>query len=201
MAKLSFTPKSADFGTLKINQTSYKDTLVTFKNTGNDTVRGNISVIGKGFSIDKTNLLIAPMDSVIRTVRFAPAESGKADGMLIITSNDPSSPDTVYLTGIGEIATGVSDNSELPRVFSLSQNYPNPFNPSTTIEFQLPGRATMKITVYNMLGQEVGVIADGEFQAGVHQANWNAKNMPSGAYVYRINAGKYSAVKHMLLVK
>lgn len=95
----------------------------------------------------------------------------------------------------------VQERNLNPSDFRLEQNYPNPFNPSTTIEFQLPERATVKITVYNMLGQEVGVVADGEFQAGVHQANWNATNMPSGAYVYRINAGKYSAVKRMLLVK
>ena len=143
-AQLSYFPKSADFGTLKINQVSHKDTLVVFKNTGNDTVRGTISVVsvaGKGFSIDNKNLLIAPMDSVMRMVRFAPSENGKVNGLLVITSNSPSSPDTVFLTGVGDKTTGVQDNLNIPKSFSLSQNYPNPFNPRTTIEFSLPKRA------------------------------------------------------------
>jgi flagellar hook assembly protein FlgD len=59
----------------------------------------------------------------------------------------------------------------------------------------------VNLTVYNTLGQVVETIVSGELSAGVHQHIWNAGRMPSGAYIYRINAGKYSAVKRMLLVK
>ena len=203
-AQLSYSPKSADFGTLKINQVSHKDTLVVFKNTGNDTVRGTISVVsvaGKGFSIDNKNLLIAPMDSVMRMVRFAPSENGKVNGLLVITSNSPSSPDTVFLTGVGDKTTGVQDNLNIPKSFSLSQNYPNPFNPSTTIEFSLPKRAFVNLTIYNTLGQVVKTLVSSEMESGTHRIIWKANNIPSGIYFYRLNAGNFVETKKMILMK
>ena len=204
MPKLSYFPKFADFGTLKINQVSHKDTLVVFKNTGNDTVRGTISVVsvaGKGFSIDNKNLLIAPMDSVMRMVRFAPSENGKVNGLLVITSNSPSSPDTVFLTGVGDKTTGVQDNLNIPKSFSLSQNYPNPFNPSTTIEFSLPKRAFVNLTIYNTLGQVVKTLVSSEMESGTHRIIWKANNIPSGIYFYRLNAGNFVETKKMILMK
>ncbi len=151
------------------------------------------------FSVTSAKDSIAVGGRKMYIVEFHSNVLGAISDTILFYNSSAISPIGVTLTGM--VVMGVENPEMSPLEFSLSQNYPNPFNPSTTIEFQLPGRATVKITVYNMLGQEVGVIADGEFQAGVHQANWNAKNMPSGAYVYRINAGKYSAVKRMLLVK
>ncbi|MEK7651473.1 MAG: choice-of-anchor D domain-containing protein [Patescibacteria group bacterium] len=200
-AQLSYSPKSADFGTLKINEVSHKDTLVVFKNTGNDTLRGSISIIGKVFSIDSINLLIAPMDSIVKTVRFAPAETGKVSGFLIITSNSPTSPDTVYLTGTGDKTTGVQNNPETPKDFSLSQNYPNPFNPSTTIEFSLPKSSLVNLTIYNMLGQEVKTLINRELNEGIHQVIWNAE-VPSGTYFYRLTTNNgFVVAKKMILMK
>ena len=204
MPKLSYFPKFADFGTLKINQVSHKDTLVVFKNTGNDTVRGTISVVsvvGKGFSIDNKNLLIAPMDSVMRMVRFAPSENGKVNGLLVITSNSPSSPDTVFLTGVGDKTNGVQDNLNIPKSFSLSQNYPNPFNPRTTIEFSLPKRAFVNLTIYNTLGQVVKTLVSSEMEFGTHRIIWKANNIPSGIYFYRLTANNFVETKKMILMK
>jgi len=89
----------------------------------------------------------------------------------------------------------------LPNQFSLDQNYPNPFNPTTTIEFNLPTPSQVEITVYNITGQTVGVIADGYYPAGNHRVDWDAGKLASGVYLYRISAGDFTATKKMILLK
>ena len=87
-------------------------------------------------------------------------------------------------------------------VFNLAQNYPDPFNPSTTIQFTVPynGRAILK--VFNVLGQEVATLFDGEAVAGTnHQVQFNASNLASGIYFYRLEFGGKMQVKKMLLFK
>lgn len=102
-----------------------------------------------------------------------------------------------------------NDIDELPAQFSLHQNYPNPFNPTTTIEFELVQDALVTAKVYNTIGQEVATLANKEeFGEGTNELEFNASNLPSGVYYYKIVAadveGKsvlYSNVKKMLLLK
>jgi hypothetical protein len=89
----------------------------------------------------------------------------------------------------------------IPAEFSLAQNYPNPFNPETTIEFGMPEDAQVKVTVFNVLGQVVTALVDSEMPAGYHVVTWNASDMASGVYFYRIQAGDYTATKRMVLMK
>jgi len=89
----------------------------------------------------------------------------------------------------------------LPNQYELSQNYPNPFNPSTTIRFSLLQVSQIKINIYNMIGEQVATIADGMYEAGYHKVTLNASNLPSGAYVYRIESSDFVKVKKMLLLK
>ena len=105
------------------------------------------------------------------------------------------------MTGFGDMSTGVSDNRNIPNVFSLSQNYPNPFNPSTTIEFSLPKRAFVNLTIYNTLGQVVKTLVSSEMESGTHRIIWKANNIPSGIYFYRLNAGNFVETKKMILMK
>ena len=88
-----------------------------------------------------------------------------------------------------------------PETFELSQNFPNPFNPSTTIEYQLPKDAKVTLKVFNLLGQEVAVLADGEQKAGYYSAQWNARSMSSGVYIYRLYAKEFVQTKKMILMK
>ena len=97
--------------------------------------------------------------------------------------------------------TAVNDNSDLPREFSLSQNYPNPFNPSTVIRFSLPQTSRVTLTVYNILGQRVATLIDGEVQAGIHNINFNANNLASGVYIYRLSGDNINFTKKMVLTK
>ena len=77
----------------------------------------------------------------------------------------------------------------LAKAFSLSQNHPNPFNPLTNIEYYLPRSGEVSLVIYNLLGEEVARLVDGEMPAGSHTAVWNASNVSSGIYFYRLRAG------------
>ncbi len=97
--------------------------------------------------------------------------------------------------------TSVEDGSSLPEDYTLSQNYPNPFNPSTTISFSLPQAGNVKLTVFDALGKTVQEIANKEFSSGNHSINFNAANLTSGVYFYRIEAGSFVQSKKMVLLK
>lgn len=85
--------------------------------------------------------------------------------------------------------------------FALSQNYPNPFNPTTKIEFQIPQSSFVNLTVYNSLGQQIATLVKSELNAGPYTANFNADNLPSGIYIYKIQADNFTASKKMILLK
>ena len=88
-----------------------------------------------------------------------------------------------------------------PDKFELSQNYPNPFNPSTTINYNLPEAANVKLIIYNILGQEVKTLVNGFKEAGVHTINFNASELNSGLYIYKIEAGSFTQTRKMTLIK
>ncbi len=102
---------------------------------------------------------------------------------------------------IGDV-TGVEDESPLaPMEFSLSQNYPNPFNPATVISYQLSAARAVDLRVFDMLGREVAVLAQGVQSAGTYKVNFDASNLASGFYVYRLTAGGFTQSMKMLLMK
>ncbi len=89
----------------------------------------------------------------------------------------------------------------IPTRFELSQNYPNPFNPITTIRFSLPKETRLKINLYNLLGEIIKTITEGIYQAGYYNISFNASNLPSGTYVYRIESDNFIESKKMMLLK
>lgn len=89
----------------------------------------------------------------------------------------------------------------VPDQFELSQNYPNPFNPATTIRFSLPRATQIKISLYNMLGEQVAAIVEGMFESGYHKVTFNASNLSSGPYIYRLESRDFVSVKKMILMK
>lgn len=97
---------------------------------------------------------------------------------------------------------GVSrELSENPKEFSLSQNYPNPFNPTSTIEFTLPAAIDVRLEVYNINGQLVSTLVDSRLNAGQHSVVFDASNLASGVYLYRIIAGNFMETRRMTLIK
>jgi hypothetical protein len=98
--------------------------------------------------------------------------------------------------------TGVtSQNGEVPTEYRLSQNYPNPFNPATTINYSIPVAGNVELGIFNMLGQKVASIQNGFQTPGNYTAHFNAADLPSGVYMYRISSGSYSESRKMILVK
>jgi len=85
--------------------------------------------------------------------------------------------------------------------FSLAQNYPNPFNPTTKIGYSIPEANFVKITVYNLIGEKVAILVNEEKDAGYHNVEFNASNLNSGVYLYRIEAGSYTQTLKMTLLK
>lgn len=107
------------------------------------------------------------------------------------------------------VATGIDENvrlTELPTEYALQHNYPNPFNPQTRIQYQLPQQSHVKLNVYNSVGRHVATLVDEKKSAGHHAIEWTATDdsdrlLPAGIYVYRLEAGDFSSVRKMLLVK
>jgi len=89
----------------------------------------------------------------------------------------------------------------MPRTFELGQNYPNPFNPTTLISYQLPVASEVSLKVYDVLGREVMTLVNGKQDAGSYNLNFNASNLSSGVYFYRLQAGSFVQTKKMMLVK
>jgi len=85
--------------------------------------------------------------------------------------------------------------------YSVSQNYPNPFNPTTTISFDIPSRSFVSLKIFDILGREVSTIVSGELEAGSYTRRWNARNMASGVYFYRLTAGSFVETKKLILLK
>ena len=89
----------------------------------------------------------------------------------------------------------------LPLAYSLGQNYPNPFNPTTTIQFSIPVANKVRIELFNTIGQMVGEVAKGDYEAGSYKVVFNASQLASGVYFYRLVAGDFVNVKKLVLLK
>ena len=100
------------------------------------------------------------------------------------------------------IVVGITDKyPNLPDKYALSQNYPNPFNPATTINYSIPNAGQVKITVYNAIGSKVATILNEYKQPGNYTVQFNATNLASGIYFYRIESGQFLQIKKMILLK
>ena len=103
--------------------------------------------------------------------------------------------------GTFEYSKIIEIDVDVPLEFELSQNYPNPFNPSTTIKYSLPVTSYVKLSVFNILGEEVQILMNETKDAGTYAINFNASQLNSGIYFYRLQAGDFIQVKKMTLLK
>ncbi|MCZ7609492.1 MAG: T9SS type A sorting domain-containing protein [Ignavibacterium sp.] len=112
----------------------------------------------------------------------------------------------VDFSGSSTLYNSIEVTLPTPDNFVLYQNHPNPFNPSTTISFSLPVEADVTVRLFNMLGQEITKITEGNFAAGIHKINFDAQNLSSGVYVYTletsaVNSAGFKSTKKMLLLR
>jgi len=107
----------------------------------------------------------------------------------------------VDFDGQFEYSNIIEVNAGVPKTFALEQNYPNPFNPSTAISYQLPVAGNVSLKVFDMLGKEVATLVNARQEAGAYTVNFNANNLSSGVYFYRLQAGNFVQTRKMMLVK
>ena len=103
--------------------------------------------------------------------------------------------------GTSSGVTSVTEGQVIPGEFRLDQNYPNPFNPSTTIKFELPKSSVVRLTVYDMIGREVALLMNETRDAGVYEEKFDASNLSTGVYLYRLQAGSYVETRKLCLVR
>ncbi len=128
----------------------------------------------------------------------------KSNGKWVLKITDIYNGNTGFLYGWGlqiKTTTGIKDYKSSPKNFQLSQNYPNPFNPSTEINYNIPKAGIVKLSVYNSLGQKLEELVNKYQQAGKHSINFNAKNLASGIYFYKLTTGNFIETKKMILLK
>lgn len=215
-----FTAYLPDYGI------SFNKTIDSINPTSTSVVRMRNPVMGPytGQVTYTTNISPSPSPGTL-TPTFSPSNvrtfTGVSDSVLInttSTSNVPMGLYTVTVTGtetggprvhirtyqirVGNFVGIQQTNTEVPQVYSLQQNYPNPFNPVTNIKFGLPKGSFVTLKIYDLLGREVASLINNlNLAAGNYTYDFNAVNVPSGIYFYKLSAGEFSDVKKMTLVK
>ncbi|HEX7356384.1 MAG TPA: T9SS type A sorting domain-containing protein, partial [Ignavibacteriaceae bacterium] len=119
------------------------------------------------------------------------------NGMPTSISFDPGN---WILKNVNSVVTGL-ENEMNPNSFWLEQNYPNPFNPSTTIKFNLGKAGFTTLKLYNVIGKEVANIVNDQLEAGAHEVTFNANDLPTGTYFYKLTSGNYTETRKMMLLK
>ena len=109
--------------------------------------------------------------------------------------------DNIYLVELADTVTSFNQNPEKITSFNLSQNYPNPFNPATEISFRLPVATDVTLEIYNITGQKVATLIDGNLSAGEHRVSWDGRDHSSGVYFYRLTTPGFSDSRKMILLK
>jgi hypothetical protein len=128
------------------------------------------------------------------------SEPYSSNGELTLTPTYPISSGNGF-TFNPTVLVNVQQIGQLPTGFALEQNYPNPFNPATTILYSLPQRALVTLKVYNLLGQEVAILENGIKNAGAYSALFDGRNLASGVYFYRLQAGAMTSTRKFVLLK
>jgi hypothetical protein len=157
----------------------------------------------------------------ILTLRYAIDSTAPAQTVVLDTTYDDRNGSVIF--GLSDGITQISPHFErgfirigyphdqieepnTPVAFNLSRNYPNPFNPSTDIDFALPSAQHVTLDVYNVLGQHVRTLINGDLEAGEYSSIWNGRDesgasAPSGIYFYKLTAGSFTDTRKMLMIK
>lgn len=129
------------------------------------------------------------------TAEATPSASGDEDG-----DDEGDDDDGADKTGIHADQSSTTE-ATLPKAFALEQNYPNPFNPATEIQFSLPEAARVQLVVFDVTGREIARLVESTLAAGIHRVAFDATALPSGVYLYRLTAGRFTETKQMVLTK
>ncbi len=200
-------PKTPPEVNLPDSLTFDADTSITLDVWSLVTDSYNDTLLYYAFSTSNDSLLQSYESSTgIVTISAEAGWSGLAVLRLVVTDPDTAiGRDSVFVTVTPAMSVG-EDDDLLPQSFALHQNYPNPFNPATLIEYSVPRSSHIVVAVYNVLGQEIDRLVDDERPAGRHSVFWegtdsNGRQVASGIYFYRMQAGEFVVTKKMVLLK
>ena len=191
VALIQISPQVLNFGAVPVGQTAVQ--WLWLHNPGTaPLVVDRISTTDSAFSASPDSLHIAPNDSAQVQVSFTAQQTGAQEGYLVFKHNGPTSPDSVRLTA--DVITSIGElPPQVQHGFRLEQNFPNPFNPSTRIRFYLSTGSSIRLEIFNTVGQRVRLLENATLPAGEHQLLWDGRDhlgrvLPSGVYVYRLKA-------------
>jgi len=170
---------------------------VTFDASGSSAPEGTIETFEWDFTGDGT-VDVTSSDPV---VTHAYEEPGEFDVTLKIEDEDGETADTTRTVFVDSVDTGSETESDLPEAFALKQNYPNPFNPVTVIRYQLPEAGNVRLEVFDIMGRRVETLVEEQKQPGYYEVTFDASDLSSGTYIYRIETGDFSDTMKMLFVK
>ena len=125
----------------------------------------------------------------------------RTDTVVVEITNGFNSTFRTWLVNVVSTTSADDELNNLPTEFNLGQNYPNPFNPETKIVYAVPEETQVKISVYNVLGKEVALLVNEKKAPGFYELNFGGEKLPSGVYIYTIEAGKFISSKKMILLK
>jgi len=199
-----FSPQldTLDFGEVNVNQSQTKSVVIQSNSEKEITITGVFNN-SKEFTVSSNFPIIIPSFSeAIINVIFSPVEIGQfADTLNIRSDSDTSIVNSqVFVSGIGTLVSN-AEGIKTISTFSINQNYPNPFNPKTTIKFQIPELSFVTIRIFDVLGNEIATLVNEEKPAGSYDIEFDASNLPSGIYFYRLRAGNFVHAKKMVLMK
>jgi len=203
---ISLDHMNVPFGDVELNESKYFPVVITSTGTAN-LVIASINITGmdaSSFSLQSSSthdITLVPGATHTVTVRFTPTGAGIKTANITISSNAGTGTNTVSLSGTGkDVAISVPG---LDRVvtYKLMQNYPNPFNPTTKIQYSLPEASYVRLSVFTELGQEVRQLVNANQAAGQYIIDFDAENLKSGIYLYRLQTEKFVETKKMLLLK
>ena len=154
------------------------------------------------FSVNSDSILINYDDGTgILTLTAELEFGGEGELSWSVSDSEAKAVDTVRISVERAIIISVTDEMIIPNDYVLHQNYPNPFNPSTMVKYGIPEQSNIRIEVFNMLGQSVGLLVDGNKSAGYYETTWNGENLPSGLYLISLRAEGLDSRKNVTQVK
>ncbi len=199
------------------NLSNHVNSVIAHPN-GGCVVVGDLVKIGRGDPnmLDGGAIAYTPNGEVYFTIRydanplwyktmhkasfFCPADNRLMLFGTIFNLN-PDTAQVLFMTKWDNVTGVEQEPYSTPTSYNLSQNYPNPFNPTTTINYELPVAANVTIKIYDVLGEELAVLVNEEKPAGTHSVAFNAANLPSGTYFYRLTTNNFSQTKKMVLLR
>jgi hypothetical protein len=195
-----------DFGEVSIDSSVTVE--VPIRNTGNNILNGEVYLAGPDAALfaiaDGLSSFSLKVDSSQAVaITFYPVSFESYEAELHVVHDAPNRSDTLIipLSGQGKEPTDATPAPDLPGELALHQNYPNPFNPSTVITYLVPSESRVQLTIYDVTGRRVSALVDEVQAPGEYRVMWDASEIASGIYIYRLSASGHTLTRRMTLIR